>query len=363
MSAFNKDSGVTDVVIPATYHGQKVVGIKESSSGTKGVFATTTITSVILSEGIEYIGDRTFYNCSNLSEVTLFGGLTNIGVEAFYNCEVLKEISIPNSVTSVGYSSFYGVFYGCSNLNYNIYNNAKYLGNSDNPYLVLIEATSTSITSCEINENCKIVEECAFYNCGDLKAITIPENLSSIGGYAFRNCSVLSSVNFLGTITQWTQINFYGSSDSNPLQYARKLLIQGEEINSINLSGISSIKQYAFVNCGNITSVIISGSVTSIGSYAFSSCSSLTTITIPESITSIGDSAFSGCSSLTTITIPESVTSIGRYAFDGCSKLTSVTFENTSGWKAGTTSVVVNIPSQNATYLTNTYRSSDWKRS
>ncbi len=77
-----------------------------------------------------------------------------------------------------------------------------------------------------------------------------------------------------------------------------------------------------------IKNVIIEGGVTSVGDFAFSSCSNLTSITIPNSVTSIGMSAFNGCSSLTSIMIPDSVTSIDWYAFSGCSTLTSITIPN-----------------------------------
>ena len=59
-------------------------------------------------------------------------------------------------------------------------------------------------------------------------------------------------------------------------------------------------------------------SVTSIGNYAFSNCSDLTLIEIPNSIISIGDGAFECCTGLTSITIPNSVTSIGGDAFASC---------------------------------------------
>ena len=91
-------------------------------------------------------------------------------------------------------------------------------------------------------------------------------------------------------------------------------------------SAVTSIGNYAFYNCSDLTSMTIPDSVTSIGDNAFSSCSGLTSVTIPDSVTSIGDGAFSWCSGLTSLTIPSSVTSIGNYAFGGCISLTSVTF-------------------------------------
>ncbi|MBR5822426.1 MAG: leucine-rich repeat protein [Alistipes sp.] len=67
--------------------------------------------------------------------------------------------------------------------------------------------------------------------------------------------------------------------------------------------------------------LVFDSSVTSIGEFAFVNCRTLASITIPNSVTSIGREAFCGCSGLTSITIPEKVTSIGNYAFYGCSSL------------------------------------------
>ena len=93
-------------------------------------------------------------------------------------------------------------------------------------------------------------------------------------------------------------------------------------------SAVTSIGWYAFYNCSGLTSVTIPDSVTSIGVYAFFLCSGLTSVTIPDGVTSIEGSAFYGCSGLTSVTIPDSVTSIGSQAFLICSGLTSVTFNS-----------------------------------
>ena len=92
--------------------------------------------------------------------------------------------------------------------------------------------------------------------------------------------------------------------------------------------GVTSISNYAFLECTSLTSITIPDSVTSIGSKAFWNCTSLTSITIPDSVTSIGNSAFELCTSLTSITIPNSVKVIGNDAFCNCRSLTSITIPN-----------------------------------
>ena len=89
--------------------------------------------------------------------------------------------------------------------------------------------------------------------------------------------------------------------------------------------GYTSIGNYAFSFCTDLTSVTIPNSVTSIGNSAFYYCSRLTSITIPNSVTSIGDYAFFKCTRLTSVMIGNSVISIGDKAFYSCTGLTSVT--------------------------------------
>ena len=104
-------------------------------------------------------------------------------------------------------------------------------------------------------------------------------------------------------------------------------MIQGC-INTIIPNSITSIGNYAFSECSGLTSVTIPNSVTNIGDRAFSGCDELISVTIPNSVTNVGDFAFASCSSLTSVTIPDSVSSIGRYAFRDCSGLTDVKISN-----------------------------------
>ena len=101
-----------------------------------------------------------------------------------------------------------------------------------------------------------------------------------------------------------------------------------KSIQAITLSEeMTSIGDYAFSNCTVLTAITIPESVTSIGYRAFYRCSKLATATITEEsqLTSIGYAAFEGCSKLTDIVIPCGVTSIGEYAFFSCKKLASIT--------------------------------------
>lgn len=82
--------------------------------------------------------------------------------------------------------------------------------------------------------------------------------------------------------------------------------------------GVTSINDYAFMECSEAKTVSIAKSVTSIGKYAFESCYGLTDVTIPENVKIIGEHAFDTCTSLASVAMPESVTSIGDYAFNSC---------------------------------------------
>ena len=111
-------------------------------------------------------------------------------------------------------------------------------------------------------------------------------------------------------------------------EYAGDVVIPSSVTYSGTEYPVTSIGLYAFANCSSLTSVYIPNSVTSIGESTFQYCKNLTSVTIPNSVTSIGNYVFYDCNSLISVTIPNSVTTIGENAFNGCSGLTSVTIPN-----------------------------------
>ena len=129
---------------------------------------------------------------------------------------------------------------------------------------------------------------------GSVKKVVIKDGVTSIGNFAFYNCTSLTSITIPDSVT--------------------------------------SIELAAFNNCNNLTSITIPDSVTSIGDSAFELCNKLSSITLSNNITSIGNWAFHGCH-LTSITIPDSVTSIGAMAFYSCSNLQTISLSCKSSLK------------------------------
>ena len=90
--------------------------------------------------------------------------------------------------------------------------------------------------------------------------------------------------------------------DSNYNSYSGSVVIPSTVTFSGTTYSVTSIGSYAFKNCSGLTSVTIPNSVTSIGEFAFDNCSGLTSVTIGNSVTSIGYEAFEGCTKILSFT-------------------------------------------------------------
>ena len=211
----------TDLVIPATYRGLPVTAI-----GSKAFEYNRSFTSVSIPASVTTIGEYAFAHCgvttvtfaansklttvdryaffssSSLQSIALPDGVTTIGVAAFNGCNNITSISIPDSITTIENRAL-----DFNSSAFTVYNNAKYLGNSTNPYLVLVKASDTSLTTCDIHTGAKIILIFAFDNCTSLKSVTIPNSVTTICNAAFYYCNSLSTVYYGGTAEEWADIS------------------------------------------------------------------------------------------------------------------------------------------------------------
>ena len=313
------------------------------------------LSSINIPDSVTYIGFEAFYDCRSLTSITIPDSVTEIGERAFEYCETLTSIDLGNGITSIGE----GTFYGCDSLtSITIPEGVTSIGHSAFSHCL-------SLASINIPEGVTSIDDTAFSNCTSLTSIVIPDSVTEIGVLTFHGCSSLTSVTIPDSVTSINFETFKGCTQlaefNGNLASADKrcLLINGKliafapagltsyvipnEVTSIdeyafnectNLSSITipdsvtSIGKHAFYNCTNLVSIDLGNGIKTISSYAFYNCSSLASITIPEGITSIGSSVFYGCKSLTSITIPEGVTSIGFNMFSDCESLTSITIPN-----------------------------------
>ena len=319
------------------------------------------ITEIIIHDGVLSIHENAFYGCSNLTHLSLpdtimdicfavFSGCKNltgtiydnaiylgnddnpyavlwkavnrditsceinettkyIAPNAFCDCDNLVEISLPSGLINIGFSAFSG-----TDLATTSYDNALYLGNNDNPYLVLLGVIDYSITSCVINENTKIIYSYAFDGCSNLTNIVIPDGVVSIGDRAFADCTNLASVEISSSVINIDDRAFYNCDSVTSIVIPDNVVRMGEAI---------------FSFCNNLQYVKIGCGVKTLGLYTFEYCDNLTTVELSDGLLHIGNAVFSNCSNLTSIVIPKTIMYINPYIFNTCENLIEVIFDGT----------------------------------
>lgn len=300
-TAFKGFVSLTSVTIPDSV----------TSIGSSAFYGCSSLANITIPDSVTSIGDSAFYGCTSLTSITLSNNIKSIGDSTFYNCSSLTTLTIPDSVTSIGDSAFYN----CSSLA-GLTIPSKVTSVGDSAFY-----NCSSLASITLPTGLKSIGENAFYNCSSLTTLTIPDSVTSIGSGAFGGCSGLVSIT----------LPFVGGSAGATEASASTLF--GYIFGTKSYTGSTATKQYYEIS-GNITyyipTTLTTVTITSgkIIDRAFNYCSSLTSITIPERVTSIGKSAFSNCTALTSINIPESVSSIGQEAFYNCTALTSINIPN-----------------------------------
>ena len=171
----------------------------------------------------------------------------------------------------------------------------------------------------------KAFKECNPYssNSGEIKAITIPKTIKSIGSEAFRNCYV-HELQVLD-IAAWCNV----SCDDSPFMVGAGLFFEGRKVNNLIIpSGVTSISKGVFCGCKQLETVSIPQGVVSIGNGAFRFCERIKSLSLPSSVAYIGRYAFEDCKNLTTLKITNPNIRFEENAFANCKSLTTLIIPN-----------------------------------
>lgn len=319
--------------------------------------------NVIINEGVTNISEKAFYNCQTLESASISSSVSSINKSAFYKCKNLKEIELPDSLKTIEDFAFYNTsiesiyipdsveyigpsaFSSCKSLNYislpksvnlsvgsscsfnffasgaKIYYRGSlsdYLqldwGMNAFPYNIDFEFyTNDCIGSDTLNipsDQTRIKDYAFAYGWNYIKSVAIPNGVTEIGNYSFRNMESIETVDIPNSVT---------TIGSSAFSYCNNL-------KSVSMTdSVTDIGEYAFTGCAKLTSVSLSNELTSLPYGLFNGCYNLSEINIPENLTSIGGKCFSGCCSLKKVDLPNSITSVGEQVFYNCNELAEIT--------------------------------------
>ena len=197
----------------------------------------------------------------------------------------------------------------------------------------------SNLSNIEIPESVTKIKLEAFGYCTGLADIRLPKNIMDIEHWTFLGCSSLKSV-YIEDLVSYLNINFGNDYSSPCYSGGGNLYLNDELLEELDIpEGVTSIKQLVFKGCKNIKSVKLPESITSIGSSAFEGCSNLKSVYIEDLASYLninfsngyanpcyyaGGSLYLKGELLEEAEIPEGVTSIKSYAFYNCKSIKSV---------------------------------------
>ena len=280
--AFMGCASLTDI----TFNAINCINMKSVEKGiTIGAFQNTPATTITIGPKVEQIPDFAFFGCTMTNKINWGKSLKKIGNMAFAHANLMLEVTIPEQITSIGG----GAFADCENLttvNFNAINcMASFALGTDTTIYPF--GGKNKINDITFGKKVQTIPEGLFYGCDKVTLIEIPEKVTSVGGLAFANCTMLKTVYF----------------NANACQTASSE-IQGQV-------------RAPFEGCTNLASVTFEDKVTIIPPYLFKDCRSLQRASISEDskCTMIGGHAFENCEMLANIRISEYIDIIGEYAF------------------------------------------------
>ena len=376
-------------ICPYAFASSKITGITFESDENLETIGNTAfdcckyLKSIVIPNSVTEIGNDAFY-ASGLTSVRLPNSITAIRTRCFSSCDLI-EVNIPEGVKTIEYGGFYGMssvetlsipasLESIENGAFNYWTGIKsvsvaegshYFKTQNNMLLSMNNDTlllcydRQEITSVEVPSGVTKIFDHVFRECNNLKTLTLPASLESIGSEIIDGCYKFETVYFAGSERQKDNLlNTYGIGQLESVPWvcsggtSQSLFnfsydednhtatitgYTGSEADvdipsSINYNGskytVTAIGDNAFENNMVIHSVYLPSTIETIGVSAFSVCTELVVVKIPNSVTSIGDYAFQSCYKLVAVNIPNSVTSIGRYAFNSCMALSGMFIPN-----------------------------------
>lgn len=167
-----------------------------------------------------------------------------------------------------------------------------------------------------------------FYQCKELKTISIPDTVRWIGWQAF----AYSGLTTLDLPNSVTFIDIYGFVTANittanlgSLRDQGPMILRQNPLTSIWIPDTLTSIAEGMLYQTDLTSIRLPDSINYIGDFALN-FAPLEGLDIPDSVTSIGEGAFSGCDSLEFVNFGDSLNAIGRSAFMDTWSLTSMSF-------------------------------------
>ncbi|MBQ3017353.1 MAG: leucine-rich repeat domain-containing protein, partial [Clostridia bacterium] len=381
-------------------------------------YGCTSLTSLIVPSSATYIGESAFYGCINLSSIELPSTITEIKGSAFHSCTSLtsinipegvtklgnyalyntgvKTIHIPSTVTSIGYQfaessavetitfaenssltfidhrafrdcdSLVGPVilpYGLIEMDYGVFDNCAKLKAVKMPdTLTTLSGNAALFNSCTSLEYVQFsknltgtIFKSMFENCTSLKAISLPDGVTKIDYKALRNCTSLEAVYLPSGLIELGSVNT-GASDWGVFYQSPKVYLVNEPFNVFD--GDKLVENFVMPQKPEV--YYMPSGMTALGNSAFQNCSNLNKyIVFPTGITSVGEcsqGAFFKASSSTnpvTFVFLGDMTSIRIRQNDNASSNMSFVFANPND--TGITSMNFIIGSANNAYMTNTY--------
>lgn len=313
---YNSYSGTVNIPATVTDNGvtYNVTGI-----GNSAFRNSSGLTAVNMPDGIKSIGKFAFSR-TGLTAMDLPEELTTIGDSAFYSCSSLEDLVIPLNVTTIGTDAFLGVY--VDNLTWNpreCWSNG-HMGTDNMSYLTIGDQVTvipdyfaylSQIRSVTLPASLTTIGSSAFQRAFDLTSLTIPENVTYIGPCAFSETNITSLT--------WNARECWSNGSDMRVGDFYAMYVPFGSVRHLTIGDQVKVLPHGFVKYSDIYSVTIPESVRFIGNSAFESCSNLSTITVPDGVEEIGAYAFAYTTNLNTLTIGKGVVTFGGMALTGSS--------------------------------------------